>query len=377
MNSYIQINTKAFSKNIEIIKSHLSEKSKLCACLKADAYGHGIENLIGFLISADVTSFAISTNDDITKIINSYDTLNLTDNQDLRIIRIRHATKGEVNALLEKGTHIEEMSGSIEHASMLNEAAAKYGVTIKVHININSDLYRDGFILDDENIEILHQFTELKNLKIVGIMTHFADAAEKNLIKTLSLMQRFKRIAAKIKKLAFVDPDTIVHCAASALMIRSNESHMDMVRIGAALYGNRLSYNVPVLKGVTPVLSWKTYVNYTEKIEGETLIGYNHYKITEQVQIASLPIGSSEGYHNALVERGNVILNDTLCPVCSVSLNCILVIAPRDTKIGDTAILIGSSDTVSVTAEDLAYAIGSAHSVIQIAASKSATVEVI
>lgn len=49
-NAWVEINKVAFENNIRILQASLADKSKICAVLKADAYGHGIGLLMLSLI---------------------------------------------------------------------------------------------------------------------------------------------------------------------------------------------------------------------------------------------------------------------------------------------------------------------------------------
>ncbi len=41
-NAWVEINQAAFESNIRMLRNTLTNKSRLCAILKADAYGHGV-----------------------------------------------------------------------------------------------------------------------------------------------------------------------------------------------------------------------------------------------------------------------------------------------------------------------------------------------
>ena len=61
-NAWIEINKAAFEHNIRTLQAELDGKSKLCAVLKADAYGHGIGLLMPSVIALGVPCVAIASN---------------------------------------------------------------------------------------------------------------------------------------------------------------------------------------------------------------------------------------------------------------------------------------------------------------------------
>ncbi len=51
-NAWVEINKAAFENSIRTLQTSLADKSKICAVLKADAYGHGIDLLMPSVIKA-------------------------------------------------------------------------------------------------------------------------------------------------------------------------------------------------------------------------------------------------------------------------------------------------------------------------------------
>ncbi len=49
-NAWLEIDTQAFQNNIDTLRASLEQGTKVCAIMKADAYGNGIEGLMASVI---------------------------------------------------------------------------------------------------------------------------------------------------------------------------------------------------------------------------------------------------------------------------------------------------------------------------------------
>ncbi|NMS64439.1 alanine racemase, partial [Vibrio parahaemolyticus] len=61
-NAWLEINLGQFRDNIEQFKSHMDGKTKICAVMKADAYGNGIAGLMPTIIEQQIPRVAVASN---------------------------------------------------------------------------------------------------------------------------------------------------------------------------------------------------------------------------------------------------------------------------------------------------------------------------
>lgn len=64
-NAWVEINKAALDHNIQTLLAQLAGKSKLCAVLKADAYGHGIGLVMPSVIKYGVPCVAVASNEEM------------------------------------------------------------------------------------------------------------------------------------------------------------------------------------------------------------------------------------------------------------------------------------------------------------------------
>ncbi len=139
--NFIEISPVNFAENIDAIKCLIGNNTKLCIVMKSNAYGHGIENLIGEAINANPDYIGIAYNSEVL-LINQY--LKNANNKSIKIIRLAPATVDEARELLDNEIHIEEVTGSFEHAELLSKLAVESNNQLNVHLYIETGMYRMG-----------------------------------------------------------------------------------------------------------------------------------------------------------------------------------------------------------------------------------------
>jgi alanine racemase len=64
-NAWLEIDLSAFSHNLETLKTKLGPNGpKICAIMKADAYGHGIDLLVPAAVAASIPCLGIASNEE-------------------------------------------------------------------------------------------------------------------------------------------------------------------------------------------------------------------------------------------------------------------------------------------------------------------------
>jgi len=366
MHSELIISKSAFVNNVKIARTHLQPGTKLCASLKGNAYGHGLQVLAPLAVANGAAYIGICTNREAEIAAASLRTAQLS----AGLLRLRPPLPEEVEALQRQGLSVEEMVGSWQEAAALHVLGKKLSRRIRVHVNLDSGMGRAGFYYQDENAKAeLRKLGALTGIEIAGIMTHFPCADAEDLTPTREVFQAFQETAQKLKAEYRAYRHALVHCASSAMGLRCPEAHLDMVRFGALLYGCRTSEHVPMPEGILPVMSWQTKVVRVAKVAAGTPIGYGAlYTAPQPMHIATLPMGYGDGYPRQLSNKSVVLIRGQRCPVVGrISLNVITVAAPPETRPGDEVVLLGRQGSAEITAEELGAAFGSVHTEIQMA----------
>lgn len=341
-NAWLEIDTKAFQHNIDTLKQTLSEGTKVCAIMKADAYGNGIEGLMASVIDRNVECIGITSNEE-ARIVRAK-------GFEGEIMRVRAATPNEIQSGLDY--QIEELIGSSEQANTIAKLAKKNNTIIPVHLAINAGgMGRNG--LDLTQLQGKKEALNIAfngHINIVGIMTHFPNESVDEIRTKLNL---FKQESQWLIDEAQLNRDNItLHVANSYTTINLPEAHLDMVRPGGLLYGDMPSN--PEYKRIVRFKTSVASLNYLPK--GST-IGYSStYVLGRDSILANLPLGYSDGYVRSIGNNGYVLINGQKANVVGVtSMNTTMVDVTDivDVQPGDEVVLFGSQNEETIETKEM------------------------
>ncbi|MGE8063592.1 alanine racemase [Pseudomonas sp. NPDC089569] len=330
-NAWVEINKAALEHNIQALQATLDGKSKLCAVLKADAYGHGIGLVMPSMIKLQVPCIAVASNEEMRVVRQS--------GFKGQLVRVRTASLSELEDALQ--FNAEELVGNLDFARQAAELAAKHGRKLQVHIALNSSgMSRNGLEMHTEQGRSdAVAITKLPNLEVVAIMTHFAVEDKDDVRKGLAA---FNEQAAWLMDVAQLDRKNItLHAANSFATLEVPESHLDMVRPGGALFGD----TVPSHTEYQRVMQFKSHVASVNSYPAGNTVGYDRtYTLSRDSKLANITVGYSDGYRRVFTNKGVVLINGHRVPVVGkVSMNTLMVDvtdAP-DVKAGDEVVLFG------------------------------------
>ncbi|MGY5393413.1 alanine racemase [Acinetobacter sp. NigerLNRRAM0016] len=342
-NAWVEINVQAFEQNIQTLQQQLQDKSQICAVMKADAYGHGIQLLMPSIIKLNVPCVGITSNAEAAMVRQS--------GYQGRILRLRAATDQEIkNAASLK---MEELFGNYEQAQRISAWAKQQGITVAYHLGLNAGgMDRNGLELNTEQgKQQALNMTKLPNLKLVGIMTHYAVEDEKYVREHLAVFNQ--QTDWLIKKAKLKREALTLHTANSFATLTVPESHLDMVRAGGVIYGDSIPDRVEYKK----LMTFKTQVATVNAYLKGTTVGYDQtYTLKRDSLLANLPMGYSDGYRRAFSNKAYVLIRGHKVPVVGrTSMNTTMVDVTDfpDIRASDEVVLFGQQGNETVKQSDL------------------------
>jgi alanine racemase len=342
--------------NFKQIKKHLHKnnprkKIKICGVVKANAYGHGIQEISKKLISAGADYLGVANYDEAIKLRATIPDASILVFGTLIHSKLKPAAY--VKRLL-KNDLIATVA-SLETARFLDYYSKKIGKKFKVHIKVDTGMKRIGFDVKWAFKNISQVFT-YKNLDIEGIYTHFATAESNDKTFAKQQLHKFQELLHQLNKAGMEFP--IVHTANSGAVLDIKESYFDMVRPGLILYGYYPSDNNIKRIPLKPIMNLKSKVTYIKRVERNTSISYGRdYYTDERSFIGSIPIGYGDGYWRALSNRGKVLINGKLYPIVgNITMDWLMVNLGEksNVRVGDDVLLMGSENGNEIGADKLA-----------------------
>lgn len=344
---YARIDLDAIAYNMEQMRKNLEPWTKIMAVIKADGYGHGAVQVAEMLEGYDyIWGFAVATLDEAT--------LLRTEGIKKPILVLGCVFPDQYMAMLKNdirmNVYTEEMAESI------SQMAVREGMTAYMHIKLDTGMARLGFDISDESADSIVRISQLRNVQMEGIFTHFAKADEADKTFTEKQIADFRRMTVKLK-----EKDVVFkyeHCANSAAIIDVKEANFDLVRSGISTYGLYPSEEVKKSNlRLKPALVLKSHVAFVKEIEAGTPISYGGtYVSKERMKIATIPVGYADGYPRNLSNCGYVLIRGKKAPIVGkVCMDQFMVDVSHidGVSFGDRVTLIGRDGNESITVEDL------------------------
>ncbi|MBN1913785.1 MAG: alanine racemase [Candidatus Omnitrophica bacterium] len=339
--TWAEINLGDLAHNFRQIKKLLAMETKVMACVKADAYGHGLIAVARALVSCGVDHFGVASIDEGIAIRKN--------NIRKPILVMGAVLRKDILPLFTYG--LTPTVCSLQLARALNGLARKKRRVMDIHIKVDTGMGRLGVLASDA-LPFIQEVQRSRFLRIAGVFTHFP-CADTDRDFTLAQIDIFKKLITDLRHRGIRIP--LAHAANSMGLIAYKESHFDMVRPGLAIYGLYPKAGLKV--DLKPVLSLKTQVTYLKKVPSGYGISYGRtYVARKDTTIATLPIGYGDGYPRILSGRAPVLIRGRRLRIESrICMDQMMTdVANIGVKVGDEAVLIGSQGKNKITAQDLA-----------------------
>ena len=139
--TWAEIDLDAAAYNLAAIRERIGEKAKLCCVIKADAYGHGAVRLAKEYEALGADWLAISNIEEAIQLRRAGITLPML---------VLGFTPPEAASLLAEN-NISQCAYSLRYCKLLSENAEKNGVSVKIHIKVDTGMSRLGFYFQDLN----------------------------------------------------------------------------------------------------------------------------------------------------------------------------------------------------------------------------------
>lgn len=343
--TWAEINLDNIRFNLNNIKKILKEDTKICAPIKANAYGYGSVKIAQFL-EDKVNYFAVARLEEA---------IELRENEiKLPILCLGYIPEDSLEIAIKN--NITMTVYSLEMAQKISDISSNINQNAIIHIKLDTGMSRLGFKCDNSSIKDICNIYNLKNISIEGIYTHFATADEKEKSFTYKQYERFKFVIDELEKRKICIP--IKHVSNSAATMDLDELEFDMVRPGIILYGHYPSEDVCNDKlSLKPAMTLKTTISHIKEIDANTGVSYGlKYKSIGNEKIVTIPIGYADGFTRLQKEPKVSIKGEIFDVVGRICMDQCMVKINKDIdiKIGDEVIIFGEGNmTVEKIADDL------------------------
>lgn len=276
----IEISRKRILDNFDIVQK-LNSEQKIWPVVKANAYGHGLNQIVSILNKRKFKYFVVDSYFEAIKIRE-------ISNKNILII-------GSTDPINFKMMNFKNLALMVQDRESI-ESLGRLKKKVKIHLKINTGMNRQGFDLDElkEAAEILKKFPLIE---VEGIFSHLADADNLNNVFTENQEKKFGKALDKILNLE-IRPKYI-HLSATSGLAKIKDSRINAVRLGIGLYG------FGELKNLKPALQMISVFTKIREIDKGEKVGYNcTFTADKKTNIGIVPVGYYEAFDRRLSNCG-------------------------------------------------------------------------
>ena len=338
--------------NQDILPSPVSPR--ICAVVKADAYGLGAELIVDALynFSSDeidgpaVDALAVAT-------IAEADELPVTSLPVIIFRPIENGLMRQQRAQIEIAirNNWTLTVGSAAAANDIARIAMSINCMASVQIMVDTGLTRTG-ICENDFTDVLGTIIGQSALRLTGIGTHFSSADQIDNPATSEQVARFKKSTDRpIEFLRQNHRHNINrHAANSAGIFLHDQCHFDMVRPGLSLYGIDPTLKPSMDRKLKPVMKWTAPLAGIREVAAGTAVGYGQtFTSPRATRIGLVPIGYADGYLRSFSNIAKMLVGNKPVPVVgTVSMDYTTIdLGPGSTAVIGDAVTVLDDDPIS------------------------------
>ena len=345
-----EINLSAITQNFKSIKSRTT--ADVLAVVKADAYGHGLIPVSKALEEAGADWFGTALLEEA---------INLRKAGILKPIiswltPLGEDFKSAIDLDIDLGIpSIDLLDEVIKTASLTGKAA-------RIHLEIDTGMSRGGVLSEwDQLIKSVLVGVNLKQLKVIGIWSHFARADEPGELMNQEQLSLFEEKVNQAKA-AGIDAQ-FIHIANSAALFTNKSSHKNIIRSGIALFG--LSPDIKTIGdssslGLKPAMKLKAKLNLVKDVKAGSSVGYGGTAVLKSdTKLGVVALGYADGIPRNTNNLAGVFVDKKRAPIIGrVSMDQFVVDLgiTSTAKTGDEVIVFGDGSSGEYTVDEWAKA---------------------
>lgn len=330
--TWAQVDLGAIRHNIAELQRAVTP-ARLCAVIKADAYGHGDVPVAEAALEAGVERLAVALVEEGVRLREA--------GIEAPILVLSEPPVGDAAEMLRWG--LTPSAYSVEFLEALRAAATG---TVDVHVKVDTGMHRVGAppeLLPD----LLAALTP--PLRLAAVWTHLA-VADEDPDFTRIQVERFRQM---------LGPRSVpVHLANTAGGLLFPEARGSMVRAGLGVYGLHPCAETRSLVDLRPALSVVSRVAYVRRLPRGARPSYGRRRpLPAEATVVTVPIGYADGVPRRLSDTGGeVLIGGRRHPIAgTVTMDQIVVdVGDLPVSCGDEVVLLGRQGDESISADEWA-----------------------
>jgi alanine racemase len=321
------ISRSALRHNLRLLRNQVGRSVRICAIVKADAYGLGaagvVDSLCNFsetdeIPTARVDELAVATIDEANALPETeLPTLILRPVENVFIGRER----ARLETALRAGWSLTLCSRTA--ADDLARIAVSLNRRANIQILMDTGMARGGVRPGDLD-DLVAKIESLPSLRLTGIFSHFVHGEAVDHEQTRHQTQVFRNTTDP--HAARLNGRLTRHMSNSGGVFFADAA-FDMVRPGISLYGIDPTCRPSVDRPLRPVVKWLAPLVDVRDIRAGETVGYNGaWTAKRDTRLGLVPVGYADGYPRALSGKAVTLVHGRPAPVVGrVSMDLLTV----------------------------------------------------
>ena len=306
MKSWVEISKARLKENFRAIQSVAGAGVEVLAVVKANGYGHDAAICGPALVAAKAKWLGVSDVDEGARLRERLG------ESTTRVLVMCGMELGDAAAMTKHG--LTPVVWTVEHVAAMEKAAKASDKKVKVHLEIDTGMSRQGSQLGENLAAVLARLAGSRWVQSEGVMSHLSCSEVAESKFTESQRKKFGEAIEQVME-AGIEPE-LVHLGNSSAVdeggtmawVREAAKKIGakaMVRTGLAVYGMCLPVEHKGGKAgksmlaskLKPAMTWKTHVIGLREIEKGTSVGYGAtFTAKRKMRIALVPVGYADGF---------------------------------------------------------------------------------
>lgn len=289
--TYVAVDYGAIEHNARQVLAALSPGARLCAVVKANAYGHGMVQAAAACLAGGSQWLGVSTTEEGVRLREA--------GVAAPVLVFMPAAGEEVGELVRHGLAATVVSSA--QVVELSREAERQETAVCAHVYQELGLGRIGG--DEALMDIISAAEPWPLVEITGIYSHFGPPGSGVALPAMD----WAGAGASLKTHAALVFDALrevterrlmFHAAASALLLESADNHFDMVRAGTLLYGQYPDHVPSSARSLDlrATFELRSHIVAVHTLAKGSRVGYGgEFVCARETTVATVPVGFSQG----------------------------------------------------------------------------------
>lgn len=293
--TWAEVSLAAIAHNLSLFRRRAAEGCRLMAVVKAGGYGHGAVQTALAAISGGAEYLGVALVDEALELRAA--------GIHQPILVLGYTPPFAVDIAVRHGITLTVYTEDVLQEIIV--CAKRQQREARIHLKLDTGMSRIGLTSAEAVIELAEKaMAAAPSVLLEGLFTHFADADGPDPEFTGQQFARFSSCIAALEASGLKIP--LKHCCNSAAAMHFPQMHLDMIRVGIALYGLYPSERLRTPDyPLRQAMQLKTKISAIHHLgQGET-VGYGRtYTAPSERVTATIPIGYADGLSRALSNQG-------------------------------------------------------------------------